>query len=136
MVRKRQLLLLASVVWLLAGGNILKIGLAAYTAYFSVINILLSIVVFSVFWHFVFSKLVKKHTHRIMSFQNEKQYFWRFFDKKSFLLMTFMMTGGILLRQWQLVPISFIAVFYSGLGLALFIAGASFGVAFVTVKEA
>lgn len=43
------------------------------------------------------------------------------------LLACLVWTGGILLRRFSLVPASFIAVFYSGLGASLMLAGILFG---------
>ena len=89
---------------------------------------LLSALVFAVFWSMVFYKLVIRHTDRIQNYEDELQFFWHFFDKKSFLIMAFMMTFGIGLRASHFAPDVFIAVFYSGLGMALFLAGVLFGV--------
>lgn len=61
-VNKKTLLLIACIVWFIAGFNILRIGILSYPPYLSIINILLSIVFFSVFQHFIFGRLVKKHT--------------------------------------------------------------------------
>lgn len=58
-VKKKTLLLIACIVWFMAGFNILRIGILSYPPYLSIINILLSIVVFSVFQHFIFGRLVK-----------------------------------------------------------------------------
>lgn len=41
-VKKRTLLLLASIVWLIAGFNIIRIGILSYTGHVTVVNILLS----------------------------------------------------------------------------------------------
>ena len=49
-VKKRTLLLLASIVWLIAGFNIIRIGILSYTGHVTVVNILLSALVFAVFW--------------------------------------------------------------------------------------
>ena len=124
-VKKRTLLLLASIVWLIAGFNIIRIGILSYTGHVTVVNILLSALVFAVFWSMVFYKLVIRHTDRIQNYEDELQFFWHFFDKKSFLIMAFMMTFGIGLRASHFAPDVFIAVFYSGLGMALFLAGSS-----------
>ena len=125
-VQKNTLLLIACIVWLIAGLNILRIGLLAYTEYLSIINYGLSLIVFAIFHVFIFNKLVKKHTARITSY-TEKQFFLKFFDVKSFAIMAFMMTGGILLRASNIAPEQFIAIFYTGLGSALFSAGILFG---------
>lgn len=59
MVKRSTLLLIACLVWGCAGANILRIGLAAYSAYLSVLNLVLSAVVFAVFQRFIFGPLVK-----------------------------------------------------------------------------
>ena len=53
-VKRNTLLLLAALVWGIAGANILRIGLAAYPAYLTLWNTLLSVLVFAVFQHAVF----------------------------------------------------------------------------------
>lgn len=127
MVKKENLLFIASIVWIIAGGNVLKIGIESYLAFFSIPYLLLSALIFYLFWTKVFYKLVQKHTYRILQYKEEKQWFIKFFDLKSFLIMFFMITGGILIRVFHLLPESFIAVFYSGLGSALLLAGIVFG---------
>lgn len=126
-VNKKTLLLIACIVWGIAGFNVLRIGILTYSNYISIINLSFSIIIFSIFQCFVFGKLVKKHTCRIVNYTETKQFFLHFFDTKSFLIMIFMMTGGILLRSSGIAPERFIAVFYSGLGSSLFLAGILFG---------
>ena len=110
-----------------AGFNILRIGLLAYPAHWSVVNVLLSVLVFGVFQRFIFGKLVHKHTARISGYQEQRHFFLKFFDGKAFAIMAVMMSGGIGLRASGLAPERFIAVFYTGLGAALLLAGLLFG---------
>lgn len=126
-VKKNTLLLIACLVWTAAGFNILRIGIMAYTGYLSAFNIILSAAVFGIFQYFIFGKLVRKHTKRITDYEEEKHFFLKFFDLKSFIIMAFMMTSGIYLRTSGLGPERFIAVFYSGLGASLLLAGILFG---------
>lgn len=126
-VRRNTLLLLACFVWCAAGFNIFRIGVQVYPAYVTVWNLLLSVVVFVVFQAFVFGKLVRKHTARINGYAEERQFFLKFFDAKAFGIMAVMMTGGIGLRVSGIAPDRFIAVFYSGLGASLLLAGIWFG---------
>ena len=126
-VKRNTLLLFACLVWSAAGFNILRIGLMAYSAYFTVLNCLLSVLVFVVFQRFIFGKLVKKHTARINAYLEERHFFLKFFDGKAFVIMAVMMTGGIGLRASGLAPERFIAVFYTGLGASLLVAGLLFG---------
>lgn len=126
-VKKKTLLLIACLVWATAGFNILRIGVLVYPAYLKVFNIFLSIVVFAVFQIFIFGRLVQKHTTRIINYKQEYQFFLKFFDLKAFFIMAIMMTGGIYLRVSGVAPERFIAVFYTGLGASLLLAGMLFG---------
>ena len=126
-VSKNTLLLIACLVWGFAGFNILKIGVNAYSNFLSPINFTLSLAVFVIFQVFIFGKLVKKHVSRINAYKENKQFFLKFFDVKSFIIMAFMMTFGIVLRATNIAPERFIAVFYTGLGSALALAGLLLG---------
>lgn len=126
-VKRNTLLLIACLVWSAAGINILRVGLMAYPAYLGLLNIALSLVVFGVFQVFIFGRLVRKHTARIGGYQDERQFFLKFFDTKALIIMAVMMAGGIGLRASGLAPERFIAVFYTGLGAALLLAGLLFG---------
>lgn len=130
-VRKRYLLCLASVVWIIAGINIFHIGIELYSNYMNALNVMLSILVYFIFQFFIFGKLVKKHTKRIRDYEEEYQQIYKFFDKQSYIIMIVMMSGGIWLRTSGIAPEIFITVFYTGLGFALFMAGVFFGVAFL-----
>ena len=131
LVRNRTLLLIAGIVWMIAGFNVARIGFIAYAGNLSIFNILCSSVIFAIFWFMIFSRLVIKHTKRIKGYTTERQYFWNFFDLKSFFIMAFMITFGIIIRVFRLMPDVFIAVFYTGLGLALTLAGIKFSVNYI-----
>ena len=75
---------------------------------------------------------VKKRIHE---FEEELQLFYKFFDLKSFLIMAFMISFGIIIRKFRLLPDRFIAVFYTGLGAALFVAGLLFGKNYLVKKS-
>ena len=126
-VKRNTLLLLACLVWSAAGFNILRIGLSVYQNHLTLGNFLLSALVFAVFQQFIFGKLVKKHTARINAYPQQRHFFLKFFDGKSFAIMAVMMTGGILLRRSSLTLEGFIAFFYTGLGASLLLAGILFG---------
>ncbi len=136
-IGKLNLLVVAAIVWLAAGVNILHIGLEAYGEVGVVPwELALSVVVGAAFWFFVFYKLTVKHTSRIVGYEEPRQHLWHFFDLRSFVIMAVMMTGGILIRTLGLAPSEFIAVFYTGLGTALTLAGALFAVNRVRVHHA
>ena len=124
-----KLLLVAGVVWFVAGANIANLGI---NAYFNEPNWLLwallvgTLVIFVLFHVFVFTKMVGKHSERIRGYEEDRTHILKFFDKKGYLIMAVMMGGGIGLRMAGLVPEWFVAFFYTGLGAALAVAGISF----------
>lgn len=124
-VKKRTLLLIAGIVWLMAGFNVARLGVLSYAViekrwYLYV----LSAVVFVLFGR-MFFKMSKKHTKRIIGYE-EYRPFWHFFDVKAYLMMACMMNGGIGFRAAGIFPDIFVAFFYSGLGCALALAGVLF----------
>ena len=132
-VSKRTLLLVAGIVWLIAGGNIAWLGIRSFAQMDQGIWWLLvigAVVVFTLFHVKVFSKMVGKHSNRIAAYEDDKIGFWRFFDASGYIMMAIMMSGGISLRAFGLVPMWFIAFFYTGLGIALALSGVSFLVRF------
>ncbi|MCR6514259.1 hypothetical protein M4I33_05105 [Clostridium sp. LY3-2] len=133
-VHKNYLILIAGIVWSIAGFNIVRLGVIAYKDHVTILNIILSVVVFSIFLGMIFYKMVQKHVVRILDYK-EKQYFYKFFDLKSYIIMAVMMGGGIYLRYSGLVPDTFIAFFYTGLGLALLLSGILFLIKYVKVVK-
>jgi amino acid transporter len=125
---KNQLMLIAGLVWCAAGAMVLMVGLPLELrlAPEHLALIPLSIGIFLVFYLFVFSRLVRKHTRRIQARREERIPFWHFFNASSWAVMAVMMVGGMALRLSHVVPDWAIAFFYSGLGVALFICGLRF----------
>ena len=124
-VKKKSLLLIAGIVWMIAGINVARLGVISY------LNIertwylyLMSIFVFLLFGS-MFFKMSQKHTKRILGYEDYRP-FWHFFDLKAYFIMICMMSGGIGFRAAGIFPEIFIAFFYSGLGLALALAGVIF----------
>lgn len=117
-VKKRTLLIIAGIVWLIAGFNVARLGVLSYLE----INrkwylYLLSAVVFLPVWLNVSENDMEYESHRP---------FWHFFDLKAYLIMACMMGSGIGFRALGIFPDIFVAFFYSGLGCALALAGVLF----------
>ena len=130
-IKKQPLIAVAGVVWLLAGLNVAILGMRAAIDMRGVAAITFlalaggAIAIFCAF-HPMFSKLVKKNAQRIADLDGDCHHVVRFFDRKSYMMMAFMMSLGIGMRAADLFPDWFIAFFYTGLGLALTLAGASY----------
>lgn len=125
-IKRENLFLVACLVWFVAGVNIFHIGILEWNRIFSFSETVGAGVVFYLFSHFVFQPLIGKHTMRIDGYDFYEK-FYKFFDKKSFVIMAFMMTVGMGLRKFHFVSPIFIAFFYTGLGCALIFAGLGFG---------
>lgn len=126
-VHAKYLLLIAAAVWFLAGINILRLGVLACMEG-TTPPLLLALGIPAVFlaFHAMFSKLVGKHSDRIRSYGENHMHVLRFFDVKGYIIMAIMMGGGISLRAFGIVPSWFVAFFYTGLGVALALAGIGF----------
>ena len=124
-VTPKDLLLIAGIVWMFAGGNILRIGVPDFIQYwhFSVWYLLGAAGVFLLFMGLIFYRLVQKHNARIMGISDNEVPFYKFFDRNSYLIMIFMITGGLLLRSSHLLPPIAIGVLYCGIGTSLIGAG-------------
>ena len=120
-VPKRALLFIAALVWGYAGQKLIAIGIRTYnTTNLHFWHLLvISVPIFLLFHYFVFHKIIIKHTTRIISKPNPTHCLFSFFDWKSYIIMTLMITMGLTLRRSSWVSREFIATFYIGMGLAL-----------------
>lgn len=132
-VPKRSLLLIAGIVWMIAGFNVARLGIISYMLVeLSWYLPILSVIIFALFG-MMFFKMTKKHGKRIMGYEEKYRPIWNFFDLKAYIIMAIMMGGGIGLRYAGVFPDIFVAFFYTGLGCALFLAGICF--VFIFIKK-
>ena len=122
MVGKKALVLISAFVWLAAGFNVFRLGELEWAGRADWVLLLLSAAIFVPFF-FLFQRMAVKNTWRIAALETEKNFFLKFFTVKSYVIITFMITLGVTLRNIPAVPRVFIAFFYTGLGTALFLAG-------------
>jgi hypothetical protein len=127
-VPKNQLILIAGLVWCLAGAMVSMVGLPLEIRLVPSDELLLplALAIFLAFYLFVFSRLVRKHTLRIRERPEDRLPVWQFFNASSWAVMAVMMGGGMALRLSHVFPDAMIAFFYSGLGVALFLCGVRF----------
>jgi hypothetical protein len=127
-VNKRTLLLLAGVLWSFAGGRILTLGYEDLFIYSDGAweYLLFSLVIFTLFFVYIFNRMVKKHINRIISSSLSKHCIFSFFDLKGYAVMIVMIAGGITLRNAHVINAVYLGSFYLGLGSALFSAGIKF----------
>lgn len=133
-VSKRILLFIAGLVWVFAGFRVFTLGFGDVMSHHGnlIITIIFAAVIFFVFFKFIFSKMFKKHTTRIVNSKLDKHCVFSFFDFKSYLIMGFMIFFGISVRNLGIFNPVYLGDFYMGLGAALFMAGVYFFVGFFT----
>jgi len=127
-VAPKYLLLIAAIVWMIAGANILRIGVPDFGRnwHYHILYVMASLVVFLLFMGLIFYRLVQKHNTRILEMREEKVAVYKFFDLKSYLIMIFMITGGLSLRSAHILPPIVIGILYCGIGASLVGAGILF----------
>lgn len=127
-VNKQFLLITAGLVWIIAGVNVLRIGIITWMNCTEnwLVEIGEATVVFLLFYLLIFRRLYVKHTLRIEQKESNKHNPFSFFDAKGWLIMFFMIALGFTIRRFHLLPDSFISVFYTGLSTALILTGLHF----------
>ena len=127
-VEKRTLLLIAGLVWGFAGFKVFRLGAKSIKVNNPnwIFIILFSVLVFYIFFNFIFIKMLKKHTKRIINNTLEKHCIFSFFGIKSYFIMGFMIFFGVTIRSLDIFDPVYLGTFYIGLGSALFMAGLSF----------
>lgn len=125
---KRTLMIMAAIVWMMAGSMIMKLGCEVifHRPNNRIISGVVAVVVFAIFFQLIFKKMALKHQKRILAYTKEKICTFAFFDKKGYIIMAFMMTLGIVIRSTSFINPIYWAPFYIGLGTALFSGGACF----------
>ncbi|SKA05504.1 hypothetical protein [Clostridium tetani] len=78
LIPKNYLMLIAGILWLMAGAMVMKVGLPILRQLIlhGFWYLLFAVVTFLVFYIFIFSRLVEKHTNRIKSKKNNRLPFW------------------------------------------------------------
>lgn len=130
-ISKENLLVIAGIVWLIAGINVANLGIrSAFTLNGTglIIAALFGVGGVAVFlaFHAMFGRIVKKNSARIRALVVPAQSPLRFLDAKGYIIMAVMMGGGFGARAAGLAPDWFVAFFYTGLGIALALTGVGF----------
>ena len=134
-VSGRGLLLIAAIVWMIAGFNVARLGVISYGRIsFHWYYPALTVLTFVLFGR-MFYKMSGKHGRRIRGYAEPYRPFWNFFDARAYIIMAIMMGGGIWCRNTGIFPDIFVAFFYTGLGCALFLAGVLFVYMYATYNK-
>jgi len=127
-IPKRYLFFVAALVWTFAGGMLLYKGISLLSNIkdFLLLKIIISSIGGILFYWLLFSKISLKHTNRIINLNIDKPCLFSFFDFKSYILMTIMITSGILLRKSEILSPEYLAILYITMGIPLFLSSLRF----------
>lgn len=123
-MKTKSLAFVAGIVWLIAGFNVCRIGIATWHSVASTSLVMIAgcggtLALFAN----MFVKMLFKNVRRIRRIETKKRRMWNIMPLKSYIIMAVMITFGVVLRRCALIPPAFIAAFYVGLGAALMLAG-------------
>ena len=134
---KRALFIFGGLLWAFAGIRVFTLGFGDLFSHAEnpYSYLLISVIVYLMFHNFIFSKMVNKHVRRITEKARDKYCIFSFFDVKGYLIMAFMIAGGITIRNLGIINPVYLGSFYIGLGGALATSGIMYFLSGVNIKE-
>ena len=118
---RRNLLFIAALVWTFAGGMLLTKGiLMGIQTDFMLVRIVASMIAGAVFYSILFSKISNKHIARIIRLKNDRPCIFSFFNFRSYLMMTVMISMGVFLRKSGIISPFYLSILYVTMGIPLF----------------
>jgi hypothetical protein len=120
-VPRQVLVILGAALWGFAAFRILKMSYIKIDANARNpwINYFIGILGFIPFYWFVFRKVSKRYILRIINLKSERPCVFAFFDIRGYILMSFMISMGILISHWSLISDIYKGTFFVSLGLSL-----------------
>ena len=127
-IPKRYLLVVAAFVWTFAGCMLLFRGLSVlkFNSAGTLIQESVSIIAGICFYKFMFSSISLKHINRNQNLEAHRPCFFSFFNLRSYLMMSMMISLGVALRLSGIVPMCYLALFYITMGTPLLISAFRF----------
>ena len=118
---KIVLIILGASLWGFASYRILKLGIAMIElhALHHILNYLIGLAGFFPFFLLVFRKVSRRYVNRIINHKYERPCVFGFFNLRGYILMSFMITMGILISRWKVIPELYKGTFFISLGLSL-----------------
>jgi hypothetical protein len=120
-VPKPVLIALGAALWGFAAYRILKLGFIFIekNALHHMLNYLIGITGFVPFFMLVFRKVSLRYITRIKNLPQRRPCIFAFFDVRGYIIMSFMITMGILVSHWKVIPELYKGTFFISLGLSL-----------------
>jgi hypothetical protein len=137
---KIVLIILGASLWGFAAYRILRLGISDIEihALHHAVNYLIGIAGFIPFFLLVFRKVSYRYVTRIKNLKQDRPCVFSFFDIRGYILMSFMITMGIMISKWKLIPEIYKGTFFISLGLSLLASAVYYiieGIKFVREKR-
>ncbi len=129
MLSKYQNIIFAGLIWLLVG-IMMIVRAVSWTEILSTNQLIIVLIIGGAIgiikFLFIFKKTVHKQIDRLMNFEKEKNYFFKIYSLKSYILIACMMTVGIVLRNLEFIPKYVLFPIYLGIGLSMLLSSYQF----------
>jgi hypothetical protein len=89
-------------------------------------ELLIGIILGTIFYLVLFARISKKHITRITLITIDNPCFFSFFDFRSYIMMTIMITAGITLRKLDIINHEILYTFYLTMGVPLLVSAFRF----------
>ena len=126
---QKGLFIFAAIVWLISGAMLISKGFQFLPAETSLqyIKIPVAFAAGLLFYYFVFTRIMVKYTGHILSLSpTHKHPFYKVFRLRFYIMITIMISTGVITRKFGLVPIEYLALFYFTMGTPLLISAFGF----------
>lgn len=130
-VPKQVLFFIAASFWGFASYRILHVavGLLIHSGHSLWYAISGGVIGFVLFYRFVFYRVSNRYINRIRLLDIRRPCLFSFFDLRGYILMSIMITCGILFSRYVHLPVGYVAGFYLSLGLSLLVSAGQYIVA-------
>lgn len=120
-VPKPVLIAMGAALWGFAAIRILILGETVIGKYqlYPALNYLIGVVGFVPFFWFVFRKVSNRYASRILALPRHQSHIFAFLDRRGYIMMAFMISLGIGLKQVSIIPEIYKGTFFISLGLSL-----------------
>lgn len=137
---KIVLIALGAALWGFAAYRILKMGFIFIEkhALHHFLNYLIGVAGFIPFFLLVFRKVSLRYITRIKNLPQRRPCMFAFFDLRGYIMMSFMITLGIMVSHWKVIPELYKGTFFISLGLSLLASSIFYiieGVQFIILKQ-
>ncbi len=136
-VSKHNLLFIAGLAWTAAGGILSGRGLSYLFQHGEHLGWRLAggLVFGMIFYVALFAKISRKHIKRIHGLNIPYPCAFSFFNLRGYFMMTIMISGGIMLRRFDVIDKEWLYNFYVTMGVPLLVSASRFFYYWATKRE-